>query len=151
MDWQAQNYTLSAGTQVLRWRYMKDGSVNTGQDKGWVDQVSFSPPSGPPVIMTQPTSRTNNAGTTATFSCAANGAAPLAYQWRKDGVALLDGTNISGAVTPSLYLSNSFKSDEGGYSLLVTNTEGSVTSAVAMLTVAIRSSPANRPASSECR
>ena len=39
------------------------------------------------------------------------------------------------ATTPTLVLSNVLKSDEGGYSVVVTNSEDSVTSAVATLTV----------------
>ena len=44
VDWQVQNYTLATGAQVLRWRYTKDGSASSGQDRGWVDQVSFTSP-----------------------------------------------------------------------------------------------------------
>src|SRR5262249_7141963 len=40
---------------------------------------------GPPVIGTQPLSRTNIVGTTATFSVSAFGPDPLTYQWRKNG------------------------------------------------------------------
>jgi hypothetical protein len=101
VDWQEQNYTLGPGFQTLRWRYMKDESTTSGQDRGWVDQVSFSP-SGPPVILAQPASRTNNAGTAATFSVVAGGAAPLSFQWRKDGVPLVDGGKISGVRTAAL-------------------------------------------------
>ena len=40
--WQTTNYTLGAGAQVLRWRYMKDSSDSSGSDKGWVDQVVYA-------------------------------------------------------------------------------------------------------------
>ncbi len=43
VDWQAMNYSLPVGTHVLRWRYSKDSSMSAGQDRGWVDQVSFVP------------------------------------------------------------------------------------------------------------
>lgn len=43
---------------------------------------------GPPVITSQPVSRSNLVGTTATFSVTATGAPPLAYQWRRNGVAM---------------------------------------------------------------
>jgi hypothetical protein len=93
VDWQAQNYTLAAGFHTLRWRYMKDESTSAGQDRGWVDQVSFSP-TGPPVILAQAASATNIAGTGATVNVLAGGAAPLSFQWRKDGMALRDGGKI---------------------------------------------------------
>jgi hypothetical protein len=51
VDWQQQSYTLGTGTHVLRWRYMKDSSSSSGQDRGWVDQVSFASVNVRPVIM----------------------------------------------------------------------------------------------------
>ena len=83
----------------------------------------------PPSIASQPQSRTNVVGTSATFSVAASGTAPLNYQWQ------LDGGNIPGAVGISLLLTNVHAADAGNYSVMVTNVAGSVTSAVAVLTV----------------
>src|SRR5207245_774958 len=37
-----------------------------------------------PIILSQPQSRTNVAGTTATFSVTATGTLPLSYQWQRD-------------------------------------------------------------------
>ncbi|MCX6903952.1 MAG: immunoglobulin domain-containing protein, partial [Verrucomicrobia bacterium] len=135
VDWQAQNYTLGAGFQVLHWRYVKDGTRSTGQDRGWVDQVSYTSPTGPPVILTQPASRTNNAATAATFSVVAQGADPLSYQWRQNGMALEDGESTYGVNTATLSLSWVFGGDAGGYDVVLSNGEGSVTSSVAVLTV----------------
>jgi hypothetical protein len=45
VDWRQMSYTLAAGTNVLRWRYTKDLSGSAGQDRGWVDQVVWSPSS----------------------------------------------------------------------------------------------------------
>lgn len=53
VDWQMQSHTLGAGTQVLRWRYLKDGSEDSGQDAGLVDQVAFTPKNVSPVIVKQ--------------------------------------------------------------------------------------------------
>src|SRR5262249_49765899 len=44
-----------------------------------------------PVITSVPQSRTNNAGTTATFGVAANGSATLAFRWFKNGSQLNNG------------------------------------------------------------
>jgi hypothetical protein len=87
-----------------------------------------------PSISSDPSSRTNLASTTATFSVTANGGA-LSYQWRKTGTPLTDGVKISGSGTSLLTISNVLIADAAGYSVLVTNASGSVTSAVAMLTV----------------
>jgi len=45
VGWQQQTYTLSPGSQVLRWSYIKDASVSSGSDAGWLDQVVFTVPS----------------------------------------------------------------------------------------------------------
>ena len=90
---------------------------------------------GSPVVVSQPVSRTNNAGTVATFQVLAEGTAPFGYQWRKDGVNLGTRTNIVGAQTASLTLKNVLHADEAGYSVVVSNALGSVTSLVATLSV----------------
>lgn len=49
------------------------------------------PPSAP-TIATQPKNASTVAGLTATFTVTANGTAPLAYQWRKNGTPLAGAT-----------------------------------------------------------
>ncbi len=95
----------------------------------------------PPVITSQPSSRTNVAGTTATFSVSATGTS-LNYRWLKNG-----GT-ISGAGTATLTLSSVAAADAANYSVVVTNAYGAATSTIASLTVitapVIVTSPASR-------
>src|SRR6185503_3222435 len=94
-------------------------------------------------------SRTNNFGTTATFSVVAGGTSPFQYQWLKNGLAFADGTLISGAQTAMLTISNVSEAYEGAYSAMVRNSSGSATSAVARLVVIdplITSQPANQAA-----
>ena len=43
VNWQQVSLDIGPGTHALRWRYTKDGSVNSGQDAAWVDQVAFMP------------------------------------------------------------------------------------------------------------
>jgi hypothetical protein len=89
-----------------------------------------------PLITSQPASRTNIAGTTATFTVSATGTTPLDYHWVKNGTNYLaDTNNVSGATTATLNLTNVVPSDAGAYTVAVTNPAGSVTSAVAILTV----------------
>ena len=83
----------------------------------------------------QPQSRTNDAGTTAAFAAVAGGLPPLSYQWYKDGAALADGSNLAGATTPSLTLTNVLGADAAGYWLVASNAYGTRTSVVATLTV----------------
>ena len=35
-------YSVPAGPQTLSWRYTKNGSVSSGSDRGWVDQINFA-------------------------------------------------------------------------------------------------------------
>jgi uncharacterized delta-60 repeat protein len=88
-----------------------------------------------PLITAQPASRTNNAGTTATFSVTALRSTPMSCQWLKNGTALTDGGNVAGALTPLLTLTNVLGGDGGSYTVVISNAYGSVTSAVATLSV----------------
>jgi hypothetical protein len=84
----------------------------------------------PPSITTQPTGQTVTAGQTATFSVTASGTAPLSYQWRKNGTA------ISGATSASYTTPAETTSDNGAqFTVVVSNSAGSVTSSAATLTV----------------
>ena len=83
-----------------------------------------------PSITTQPANQTVTAGQTASFSVAATGTAPLSYQWRKNSVA------ISGATSSSYTTPATTSSDNGAqFTVLVTNTAGSMSSNAATLTV----------------
>jgi Putative binding domain, N-terminal len=42
LDWQLQSTPLGTGTHILKWTYAKNASGASGQDRGWVDEVSFS-------------------------------------------------------------------------------------------------------------
>jgi hypothetical protein len=76
-----------------------------------------------------PSSQVLYAGRTARFSAVATGSAPLVYRWKKNGTNLSNGGNISGAQTTALTVSNVGLSDQGAYTLVVTNTVGAATSA----------------------
>lgn len=82
-----------------------------------------------PVITSQPASQSVLEGQTAAFNVTASGTAPLTYQWKKNGVNI--GTNASSYTTPVATLV-----DNGAkFSVVVSNTNGSVTSNEANLTV----------------
>ena len=42
VDWQQKSFSVPVGSQTLKWRFMKDGSVSSGSDCGWVDKVEWS-------------------------------------------------------------------------------------------------------------
>jgi alpha-tubulin suppressor-like RCC1 family protein len=80
----------------------------------------------PPKITSQPAGSTNQLGTLHTFSVGATGDF-LVYQWR------FNGTNLVGAVNSSLTVTNIQYADEGIYTVVVSNSVGSVTSVGASL------------------
>ncbi len=126
--WQLTGLALPMNTTFRARGYTVGGFLNAS---GWFVETSI----GWPGVDSQPASLTNNFGTTAAFTVYAVGSGPLSYQWRKDGGTLADGGNVSGASTASLTLSNVFGGDAGGYSVVISNPAGSVTSALATLTV----------------
>ncbi len=83
----------------------------------------------PPTIAVQPQSQTNLVGQTATFNVTAVGAQPLSYQWS------FNGTNIAGATATTLMLGNVQLTNAGIYSVLVSNSAGTLVSSNAVLTV----------------
>jgi len=74
-----------------------------------------------PVITTQPLSQTVVEGQSASFAVTASGSAPLDYQWQKDGV------DITGETSASYTLASAQTGQAGAYTVVVSNTAGSVT------------------------
>ncbi|MGZ4964778.1 MAG: immunoglobulin domain-containing protein, partial [Limisphaerales bacterium] len=90
-------------------------------------EQSFTLPA--PVITTQPTNLVVHAGSSASFSVGAAGAATLVYQWQ------FNGSNIAGATDSVFAIASAGLTDQGSYSVTVMNQFGSVTSANVSLTV----------------
>jgi hypothetical protein len=82
-----------------------------------------------PYFIAQPQSRTNSVGTDSTFTATVGGSAPMTYQWR------FEGTNIIGATNPAFIRNAVQPAHAGSYLLVATNSAGSATSTVAVLTV----------------
>jgi uncharacterized delta-60 repeat protein len=126
--WQLSGLALATNANFRGQGFTTSGYWNTSCE--FVEDVI-----GPPLIGTQPASQTNNAGTTAALTAYAGGDELLSYRWWKGNAPLTDQGDISGTTTPNLVLSDVLGSDGGGYRVVVSNTSGSVTSAVAILTV----------------
>ena len=83
-----------------------------------------------PQVTQQPTDARVNVGQSASFSVTATGSAPLAYQWRKNGVAIVGATAAS-YTTPATALV-----DSGAlFTVVISNAGGNATSNAATLTV----------------
>jgi hypothetical protein len=156
---------LAAGTAPLNYQWNRNGVVvsgaisssyttlaTTSSDNGAQFTVLVSNSAGSvtssaatltvnaaavaPSITTQPKSQTVTAGQTASFSVAAAGTAPLAYQWRKNNVA------ISGATSPSYTTPATTISYNGAqFTVVVSNSAGSVISSTATLAVSAAAPP----------
>ena len=88
----------------------------------------------PPSITTQPQGQTVTAGSNVLFSVVAAGDATLGYQWYFNTSNLLAGANAT-----SLTITNAQTNNAGGYSVVVANGVGAITSAVATLNVLVPS------------
>jgi hypothetical protein len=49
VSWTEASYAVSSGEHTFRWVYTKDGSVDSGSDRGWIDYIVF-PPIGAPAF-----------------------------------------------------------------------------------------------------
>ncbi len=155
---QTATFTVVAtGTAPLTYQWFKGGSPISGatsaayttlltalSDNGSVFTVTVTNAAGtatsamatltvnavPPAITIEPVSQTVSVGSTATFTVAATGTAPLTYQWFKDGVAIV-GATVSSYTTPSTALTDTGKI----FTATITNSAGNVTSSGATLTV----------------
>jgi hypothetical protein len=81
------------------------------------------------LIRAQPQNQQTVVGSNATFTVNAASVSGVGYQWK------LDGTNLSGASSSVLAISNVLLANAGSYQVVVTNANGVVTSVVAVLTV----------------
>lgn len=93
----------------------------------------------PPSITSQPQSKLVAAGQNASFAVAVTGTSPFIYHWRFNGVQLAAGTGSA------LSLTNVQPADAGGYTVVVANSYGAITSAVATLTLGFIPSISTQP------
>lgn len=119
-----------SGTNKLQFKVHNDGTGYTGlrvQDlRGGARRGS---PGDAPRIISQPIGGLLLTGESLELSVLADGAQPLAYQWRKNGA------DLSGQTGTRLSLTGVSRAAAGDYSVVVSNFAGSITSTVARVTV----------------
>jgi hypothetical protein len=81
-------------------------------------------------ITTQPGAQTVTMGQAATFAVVATGTAPLTFQWQKNGANIANAAAVSYTTPATTMTDNGSK-----FSVVVSNSAGTVTSAAATLTV----------------
>ncbi len=155
---------LAAGAAPLQFQWMKNGAPITGAnsfslttqpvqiaDDGASISVAVSNASGSvtsrvatlhvvtpaaPTILTPPAPQNITSGQSAEFSVVAAGSPVLTYQWLKNG------SPIEGATQPVFDTPIEQTADSGAlYSVVVTNSAGTVTSGTASLTVGAATAP----------
>jgi alpha-tubulin suppressor-like RCC1 family protein len=133
----SSNLNLSVVTSINSgnyWLIVSNAYASATSSVAILTVISF------PTITRQPQSVVVVSGGSASFSVTAVGVAPLSYQWQNGGTNLVDGGIVSGSSTGVLSLSGVSAMDTGGYTVIVSNAYGSVTSLVAMLTIDLPSS-----------
>jgi len=91
--------------------------------------ITIYPPSSPPVFETQPQDQSVLAGGSAAFAAEVIGTPPIHFRWEQNDLPLTAATNAS------LSFTDVQPADAGRYRLIASNQFGSVTSAVARLTI----------------
>ena len=117
------------------------GTVGVNSDPG---SGHGAPGPGSPSISLQPASQTVAVGETATFSVTATGSPAPTYQWQNAAT----GANISGATSASYSIPSATVGESGSkFQVVISNSAGSLTSAVATLTVDTTPGFSTQPAS----
>ncbi len=130
----------------------RDGNFYGTTSRGGITNSTFQLGMGtlfrvllPPVIIVRPQSQTNNAGATVTFLVSATTLHPMSFQWQKNGTNLVDGDSLSGTTTNTLTITGISASDAASYSVIVSNSNGSVTNFAALTVITPPSITAQPP------
>lgn len=88
-----------------------------------------------PAIASQPVSVDTTTNVSAAFSVGVSSVYPVGYQWQENGTNVTNNSNITGSTTAILAFLHCSLTNQGNYTVIITNQYGSVTSVVATLTV----------------
>src|SRR5258708_38535493 len=91
--------------------------------------------------MVKPVSQTALPGASITLFVVAAGDQPLSYQWRGNGINLIEGVHVSGSKSSALTLIGVSSSDAQAYSVIVSNTLRAQASSEAELSVVSVTAP----------
>lgn len=109
-------FDIGTGSATGPWPQFRHNPRRTGRAIGEQTAIDIAP-----------TGQTAFVGYLLELSVVASGPGPLSYQWKKDGVA------IAGATTATFSVANSTAATAGSYTVTVTGTKGTVTSAPAVI------------------
>jgi len=137
LSWEAMDFQASAKIGVMEG--MMAAGISPSEAIGPYALPRYV--SGKPMLPTQPRDPVAYCGTSAALSVIVDnvGANTPDYVWRRGEIALSDGPTgtgsvLSGVGTATLRIENDGPADAGSYDVVVTNSCGTVTSLVAMVT-----------------
>ncbi len=113
---------LPAQTTNTQFRWLQSAFARN-LDHWALDDIYVDLAPHPPVILAQPTDQLTVVGGPATFAVGVQASAPLAYQWRKNGIDLVGATGSTYSIL------NAQSNDTAAYSVVITNRFGAITSA----------------------
>ena len=125
----SDSLVLTAALQTNQGNYGVIITNAKGRDTSSVVSLTVNPTLAAPVIVTQPQSLSVLTGQSAMFTIIVTGTAPLAYQWKDNG------TDIAGATSSTFSVATAQVANAGTYTVVVSNSSGTVVSAPATLTV----------------
>ena len=131
-----------AGTIYMRYQLEFDDTTGGGGSIFWDDCVLDKVAGSDPDIVTAPTAQTSVVGQNAMFTVMGSGNTALSYQW-KHGTANVSGSRIGGANSATLTITTCLSADAGGYSVVITDVNGSIQSVPVTLTVLNPAAAAN--------
>lgn len=138
------SYTTPATTTAMNgWRYRAIASNGAGSTNSNAATLTVNAAAAVPAITQQPTlSASVAAGASASLGITATGTPTPTYQWQRQAPGGGGFVNITGATSasyttpPAVFLDDNGNSDDGAqYRVVVTNSQGSVTSNAATLDV----------------
>jgi hypothetical protein len=142
-DYQRRSFDLDAlgltYSDDVRIRFRSYGNLDGGTFV-W-DDIRVLAGIHQPYVVTQPQDQSMVRGNTAALRVEVDGREPFSYQWYKGSTALVDAGRIQGATNCTLFISGTQLSDSGNYTVIALNQFNSVTSQVAVLTVAPNQAP----------
>lgn len=136
--WTQASYNLDAGTRVLKWEYMKDGSVSSNSDCAWLDNIVF-PASTAPSSYNPPQNLVASPGNgvvNLSWQAPSSGS-PTGYQIYKNSILLTTVTGLSytdnavvNGTTYSYYLIAAYSGGSSDPTSTVNATPGIITEAI---------------------
>ena len=97
VDWVQKTVSIPSGNHTVKWTYSKDGSIVSGSDAAWVDQVIYTSASAPEIAVEQPVG-TDLVDGTASINCGSvviGSSSPTVFTVKNTGTADLAGLALT--------------------------------------------------------